>query len=225
MDEDVWIIVPAYNEARVLSEPLDALCRHYQNVIVVDDGSTDGTLVIAEQFPVFRMRHLINCGQGAAIRTGLDFALKKGAQVLVTFDADGQHMVHDIKALINPILDGEVDVTLGSRFLGDTEGMPRARWLLLKAGVLFTRLFSRINVTDTHNGMRAFSRNAADAIPVTEDGMAHASEILDEIYRLKLKFREVPVRIRYSEETLSKGQSGWNSIKIATQFLLGRIFR
>ena len=224
-DKDAWIVVPAYNEAAALAEPLDALCRQYENVVVVDDGSTDDTFEVAAFYPVYLLRHLTNLGQGAALRTGLDFALSRGAEVLVTFDADGQHVVDDIRKLIAPVCRGEVAVTLGSRFLGETDGMPIGRRLVLKAGVLFTRLFSRIHVTDTHNGLRALSRDAALRIPISGNGMVHASEILDEIYRLKLSYCEVPVRVRYSAESLKKGQSSWSALKIAAQFLVGRILR
>jgi len=217
--------VPAYNEAHVLAEPLAALCGQYQNVVVVDDGSTDQTTAVASEFPVYLLSHLFNLGQGAALRTGLDFALGHDAQVIVTFDADGQHAVDDVQAVVRPVLQGTTDVALGSRFLGSAEGMPMGRRLILKVGVLFTRLFSRLRVTDTHNGLRAFSRQAAAAIPIREDGMAHASEILDEIKRQKLRYCEVPVSVRYSRETLDKGQSNWQALKVASQFLVGRILR
>ncbi|NIP85327.1 MAG: glycosyltransferase family 2 protein, partial [Planctomycetales bacterium] len=131
----------------------------------------------------------------------------------------------DVAAVAGPVQRNEVDVALGSRFLGTAEGLPPGRRMILKAGVLFTRLFSRLRVTDTHNGLRAFSRQAAEAIPIRENGMAHASEILDEINRQRLRYCEVPVRVRYSRDTLKKGQTNWQAVKIASQFLLGRILR
>ena len=224
-DRDIWIIVPAFNEAAALATTLTPLCHHYTNVVLVDDGSTDDTVRIATRYPVFRLQHLLNRGQGAALRTGIEFAIHRGAEILVTFDADGQHSVGDIDKLIQPILHNAVDVTLGSRFLGSAEGLPHGRRIVLRLGVLFTRFFSKINVTDTHNGMRAFSKAAAIRLKIRHDGMAHASEILDKIHRLKLRFQEVPVGIRYSWDSLKKGQSNWNSIRIVTQLLLGRLFR
>jgi glycosyltransferase involved in cell wall biosynthesis len=220
---DLWLVVPAYNEGRRLARTLTSLIRFEPNVVVVDDGSRDDTSTVALQHNVDVVRHVINCGQGAALQTGIDYALQQGAQYVVTFDGDGQHCVDDIDALVAPLRRGEADVALGSRFLGRTEGITASRWLILKAGVLFTRIFSRIRVTDTHNGLRAFSRHAAQRIRITQNRMAHASEILDEVRRFELRFVEVPVTIHYNADTLAKGQSSWNAVKIATEFLLGRV--
>jgi glycosyltransferase involved in cell wall biosynthesis len=225
-DDGIWVIVPAYNEGQRLAVTLETLCQRYQNVVVVDDGSTDDTANVAqEQGGAWVVRHLINCGQGAALQTGIDFALQRDAKILVTFDGDGQHSVEDVQLLVEPIRAGEVEVVLGSRFLGSTVGMPRTRWLTLKAAVVFTWLFSRIRVTDAHNGLRAFSRHAAQQIRIKQNRMAHASEILDHVRRLNLPYCERPVTIRYTQGTLEKGQSGWNSLRIVGQLLLGRFVR
>ena len=223
--QNIWVIVPAYNEAGRLGSTLIALLARYPNVVVVDDGSTDDTRAIALEHRTCCLRHRFNCGQGAALQTGMEFALGEGAQVLVTFDADGQHCVEDIVKLLEPIQSGRADVVLGSRFLGSAIGLPWSRWLVLKVGVLFTRLFSRIEVTDTHNGLRAFSRSAANKIKITLNGMAHASEILDQIKHHDLRCCEVPVTIRYSEDTLYKGQSSWNGLRIVARLIMGRIVR
>jgi glycosyltransferase involved in cell wall biosynthesis len=220
---NTWIVVAAYNEGERLGPTLSRLCQLPVNVVVVDDGSRDNTREVALQHDVWVLRHRINCGQGAALQTGIDFALQQGAEVLVTFDADGQHSTDDLEALVEPIRAGQVDVALGSRFLGKTIGMHASRWVILKLAVLFTRLFSGIRVTDTHNGLRAFCRRAAQKIRITQDRMAHASEILDRIARENLRFCEVPVTIRYTEETRRKGQSSWNAVKIAGELVLGRL--
>jgi glycosyltransferase involved in cell wall biosynthesis len=219
----VWIVIAAYNEGQRLDQTLRSVCRLGHEVVVVDDGSGDDTAEVALRHPVWVLRHQSNCGQGAALQTGMDFALEQGAEVLVTFDADGQHSAAEVKQLIEPIQAGQVDVTLGSRFLGRAVGMPWLRRLMLKLGVWFTRLVSGIRVTDTHNGLRALSRQAAQRIRITQDRMAHASEILDRIRREGLRYCEVPVTIRYSEETMAKGQSSWSALKIAGEFLLGRM--
>ena len=224
-NDGVWLIVPAFNEGPALAAALTALCDRHRHVVVVDDGSVDDTPRVAGRFPVHLLRHAINLGQGAALQTGLDYALAQGAEILVTFDADGQHVVGDIDVLIAPIREGRADVVLGSRFLGSAVGLPTVRRLVLKAGVVFTRLLSHVHVTDTHNGLRAFSRAAAEQICIQENRMAHASEILDQIHRRRLRYCEVPVRIQYSRATLDKGQSSWAALKIACQFLLGRILR
>lgn len=224
-DDNVWLIVPAFNEGQALAVALDGLCGRYHQVVVVDDGSDDETATIAARYPVHLLRHAINLGQGAALQTGLEYALAQGGEILVTFDADGQHVMEDIEVLIAPIRAGQADIVLGSRFLGSAVGMPLARRLVLKGGVLFTRVFSRIKVTDTHNGLRAFSRAAARHISIHENRMAHASELLDQIKQSQMRYCEVPVRIQYSRHSLDKGQSSWAALKIACQFLLGRILR
>jgi glycosyltransferase involved in cell wall biosynthesis len=224
-DRDLWVIVPAYNEGERLGRTLEALCRRYANVVVVDDGSGDDTSVVALRHPVQVLRHIINLGQGAALQTGLAFALERGAGLLVTFDADGQHAPEEIERVAEPIRQGKVDVALGSRFLGAAVGIPWTRWLVLKLAVLFTRIFSRVRVTDAHNGLRALSRHAAQKIRITQNRMAHASEILDQIRDHGLRYCEVPVTIGYTAETMAKGQSSWNAPRIVAQLFLGRLVR
>lgn len=225
MNDDVWIVMPAYNESNRIGRTLEKVCARYSNVVVVDDGSRDDTVENILLHPVWCLRHLFNLGQGAALQTGLSFALRQGAQIIVTFDSDGQHDVAEVARLVEPVRAGEVDVALGSRFLGESVNMPWTRWLVLKLGVLFTRVVSQIHVTDTHNGLRAFSRKAAEAIHIVQNRMAHASEILDQIRERGLTFREVPVTIHYSEDTMAKGQSSWNALRIVSQLLLGRMVK
>jgi glycosyltransferase involved in cell wall biosynthesis len=220
--DDVWVVVAAYNEGERLGRTLQSLCRHYAHVVVVDDGSRDDTSAVAAHYSVWVLRHIINLGQGAALQTGLRFALEGGAAFLVTFDADGQHSPEEIEQLVEPVRQGRFDVALGSRFLGLTVGLPWARWLVLKLGVLFTWVFSRVRVTDVHNGLRAFSRKAAEQLRIRHNRMAHASEILDQIREQGLRYGEVPVTIHYSAETMAKGQSSWNALRIVAQLCLGR---
>lgn len=222
---DLWIVIPAYNEGARLGATLDELVPHYPNIVVVDDGSRDDTHATALARGVWVLRHAINRGQGAALQTGIRFAVQKEANIVVTFDSDGQHDPTDIPAIVAPVAEGTADVTLGSRFLGHTTGMPVSRRIVLILAVLFTRVVSRIRVTDTHNGFRAFSRLAAQKVRIRQDRMAHASEILDEIKRLKLRYTEVPVTIRYTAATLAKGQSSWNAVRIAWQFLVGKVVK
>lgn len=225
MNSNVWIVVPAYNEGSRVGDTIDGLCAHCDNIVVVDDGSTDSTHQVALQHSVWLLRHSVNCGQGAALQTGIDFALGKGAEVIVTFDADGQHQAEDVSRLVDPVARGEMDVVLGSRFLGDAVNMPISRRIIIKLGVIFTRLVSRLSVTDTHNGIRAFSRKAAEVIRIRENRMAHASDILHQIRELDLRYGEVPVTVHYDLATLAKGQSNWNALRIAGRFMMGRLVR
>ena len=221
----VWVVVAAYNEASRLDDTLRSLRTVDAEIVVVDDGSADATRSVAAAHPVWVLRHPINCGQGAALRTGLAFALDRGADVIVTLDGDGQHDASDIPRLIEPILAGRVDAALGSRFLGRAVNMPFGRRVLLHAARAFTRIFSAVSVTDPHNGLRALSRRAAEQIRITQDGMAHASEIIEQLHVRRLRWCEVPVTIRYTQETLAKGQSSWNAIGIVGHLVAGRVIR
>ncbi|QDT65836.1 glycosyltransferase family 2 protein [Calycomorphotria hydatis] len=220
-----WIVVPAFNESPRIGATLSKLLKVCSRIIVVDDGSSDHTPTIALRYPVWCLRHAVNQGQGAALQTGIDFALKQGAEYIITFDGDGQHSAEDIKKLLEPLQKKEADIVLGSRFLGKANNIPTSRRLLLSAAVVWTRLVSRIKITDTHNGLRAFSRHAAYRIRITQNRMAHASEIIDQITKQKLRYCEVPVTVTYTEETLAKGQSSWNALRIASQFLIGKFIR
>lgn len=215
INDRVFIVIAAFNEARTIRDVVQQLLVHYPDVVVVDDASSDGTALCLKGLKVFLLRHILNRGQGAALQTGITFALQQGADVIVTFDADGQHHGKNIPALVEPILRGECDVSLGSRFLGSAHNIPFARRVILKAGIVFTRIASGIKVTDVHNGLRAFSGEAARSLRISMDRMAHASEILDHLKMRKLRFKEVPVDITYSTRSLRKGQSSWGALKIA----------
>lgn len=224
-DVSVFVVVPAYNESEVVGQVVESLRRDYPNVVVVDDGSTDETREAAKAAGATVLRHVINRGQGAAIQTGIEFSLLSGATHIVTFDADGQHDVADIARLLEPILRGDCEIAMGSRFLGEAIDLPVSRRMTLKLGVLFTRFTSGVNLSDVHNGLRAFSRKAAQRIHIRLDGMAHASELIDLIHRSGLPYREVPVTIRYTEYSRAKGQSTRGAIRIAWHYLLGRVVR
>jgi glycosyltransferase involved in cell wall biosynthesis len=219
----VFIVVAAYQESATIRGVVERLLTRYRSIVVVDDASTDETSSCLRGLDVHLLRHVVNRGQGASLQTGIDFALSRGAEVIVTFDADGQHDDKDIAGLVAPVARGECDVCLGSRFMGVAHNIPRWRWLTLKAGVLFTRVVSGIRTTDVHNGLRAFSRSAASTIQITMDRMAHASEILDQLRAHNLRFKEVPVNVYYSPQSLEKGQSSWNAVRIALQMFYKKL--
>lgn len=216
-------VIPAYNEAAVISEVINGL-NPYVDCVVVDDGSADSTSELARRAGAIVVRHLINRGQGAALETGRRYALQLGADVIVHFDADGQHDPKDIAVIVEPIVKGKVDVTLGSRFLGEAVSLPLNRRLVLRLGILFTSFFSGLKFTDAHNGFRAFSRAAAEEMRLTHDGMAHASEILDIIAEKNLSYIEVPVTIRYTKYSLARGQGSLNSIQIIRKLIVEKFF-
>lgn len=227
MNRSVFVVVPTLNEGRVIRTCLQSLVDREYSVVVVDDGSSDDTWSIVSGLPVFALRHAINLGQGAALQTGMTFALRRGAEFIVHFDADGQHRVEDIEVLLEPLRRGEADVVLGSRFLrrSDSRAVPPLRRLLLKGGVVVNGLITGVWLTDAHNGFRAFTRAAASRIDLRENRFAHASEILTQIHRGGLRHVERPTSIVYTRYSREKGQSAWNAIKIVIDILVRRIFR
>ena len=220
-----WIVIAAYNEARMIGSVVAEVRTAGYPVIVVDDGSSDSTPKVAETAGARVVRHPINLGQGAALQTGIAFALELGAQIVVTFDADGQHRVDDIAALSDALVTHKADFALGSRVLGQAIDAPPSRRLLLKLATWFTRLNTGMHVTDTHNGLRAMTRRGALAIRLRQNRMAHASELLQQIADSGLKYVEVPVTIQYSEYSLAKGQSFGDALSILVDLIARKVHR
>jgi glycosyltransferase involved in cell wall biosynthesis len=216
----VFIVIAAYNEEKNIYRVVKNLqAAGYTNIIVVDDGSRDKTYEIAISAGATVLRHIINRGQGASLKTGIDCAVLSGADIIVTFDADGQHRVEDLPAMITPVATGAVDITVGSRFLKKTK-VPFVRKLLLKGSVFVVWIFYGIKMTDAHNGFRAMSKKAARKINITCDRMAHASEIIEEMHKKRLRYKEIPVTILYTKETLKKGRGSYlGALKVFARML------
>lgn len=217
-----WVVIPAHNEEKVIRPVVAGVLRTVPRVVVVDDGSEDGTAAEAIAAGATVLRHAVNLGQGAALRTGIQYALSKGAEYIFTFDADGQHLPEALLALAAVQQETDADIVLGSRTLGSTEGMPAPRRLVLQAAVAFTRMHTGLRVSDTHNGLRLFTREAARRINLTQPRMAHASEILELIHTLKLRYAEAPVTVQYTEYSLRKGQSIAGAFRILLDILYKR---
>lgn len=223
---DTWVIVPCYNEASVVKDVLLELSEYFANIVVVDDGSTDGSAVQARAADVRVVRHAINLGAGAALQTGIEFVLlDRAAKYVVTFDADGQHRPQDASAMVNRLRQEDLDILIGSRFLGATTGMAPSRRRLLQAARLFEWASSRVRLTDAHNGLRAFTRTFAQQIQLTFSDMAHASELLGQIAASALPYGEHPVTVVYTDYTRQKGQRSINSVNIAVDVWLSHLLR
>lgn len=221
--KSAFVIVPAYNESARIKTVLEEIVSHGFRVIAVDDGSDDNTWEAMRTPGVTRLRHPINRGQGAALQTGITFALSKGADFIVTFDADGQHSASDIHQILNPIMRGECDIVLGSRFLGNAPNLPLTRMIALKLGIIFTGIVSGFWLSDTHNGLRAFTSEAARQLDLQLDRMAHASELLHWIRRSGFRYCEIPVTINYNSDTLKKGQPTSGAFAVACRFLFSLV--
>ncbi len=219
--------MPSFNEGVVVAETVLALKDHGFQIVIIDDGSAAEKAAILQSIPdVHLLRHSINMGQGAALQTGVSYAIAQGAEMIVHHDADGQHNPDDIEGLMAPVLAGEADIVLGSRFLRkeDWQAVPNGRKILLRAGVVINGLLTGMWLSDAHNGARAMNRKAAEAIVLKENGFAHATEILQEIKRTGLRYVERPTRIRYTEYSLYKGQKASNAINIFIDLLTRRFF-
>ncbi len=223
--DSVWIVITAYNEKESIGPVLDDLLQSFKQIVVVSDGSVDGTAAEVLQRPVWLVEHGVNLGQGAALQTGIAFALSRNAAHVVTFDADGQHDPQDIPVLLDALARESADFALGSRFLGKAQGIPWNRKFMLRLAVLFTRIISGVALTDAHNGLRAMTRRGAEKIRITMNRMEHASEIIDQIARSGLRYVEAPVTIRYTPESLAKGQKTSAALRLGIKLLLEKVIR
>lgn len=219
----VAVVIAAYNEGSAIGPVVESARPSARWVIVVDDGSTDDTQHVAHAAGAHTVRHPINLGQGAALQTGIDYAVQLGADYIVTFDADGQHAANEIQPMVQHLRDTGVDVVLGSRFLGNAVNMRRSKAITLWLAVRFTRMITGLRLTDTHNGFRVLSRSAARRLRIRQNRMAHASELLDQIAVLKLRYSEFPVTITYTAYSIAKGQRVLNSVAIVKDQVMGKL--
>ncbi|MFA4937505.1 MAG: glycosyltransferase family 2 protein, partial [Patescibacteria group bacterium] len=191
------------------------------------DGSTDNTKQQALAAGAMVLRHLINCGYGAALATGTEYAIKLQADLIVHFDADDQFVPEEVKLLLSPLISGQAEVVFGSRFLGKAINISWMRKVILKAAIIFTWIFSGLKLTDAQNGFRAFTREAAKQINIRQTGKAATSEIIDEVARLGLRFIEVPATVHYTNYSLNKAKA--NSIidvwRIIRDLFLGKLIK
>lgn len=209
-----------YNEATVVGSVIGDLLPVFPHVVCVDDGSTDGSQDVARAAGAVVVQHPINLGQGAALQTGIEFALQDpDMDSIVTFDADGQHRVPDAFDMVQRIKSGEAEVVLGSRFLDDRTKISSMKRLVLKTAALQIRLATGLELSDAHNGLRAFDRRVASSIHLTQNRMAHASELVYQLARLDVRYKEHPVEIIYTEYSKAKGQSLLNSVNILAELL------
>lgn len=216
-----WVVIPLYNEASVIGGVITELLNHFSNVVCVDDGSSDGSASIAKAAGAHLVQHPINLGQGAALQTGFEFALAHDdCAYVVTFDADGQHRIEDALSMLTMAREDDLAVVFGSRFLDDRTNPGWIKRVILKTAVWVTNMTTGMKLTDAHNGLRVIRRDALALIHLKQDRMAHATEIVLEIGRTGLPWREHPVELLYTDYSKSKGQSVLNSINILVDLIV-----
>jgi len=220
----VVIVVPAFNESSVIYNVLKSIPKKIRgiflvDVVVVNDGSGDNTQSETERAGFVTVNHAINRGLGAAIKTGMEYAKGKKADIMVTFDGDGQHDPSDIEKIILPIIQKKADLVIGSRFK-KSKNVPLDRFFLNWSANFITFLFYGVATTDSQSGLRAFSKKAITLIDFKGERMDFSSEILLEAKRNNLKIEEVPIRAIYTEYSRKKGQKNLNAIPTFTRFLV-----
>jgi len=220
MNEDIWVIIPAYNEGKHVGDVIDRTKKHIQNIIVVDDGSKDNTVEIAKKKGVIVLEHLLNMGKGTALKTGCEFALSKGAKIIIAVDADGQHDPVEIPNFINAVKEGN-DIVFGYR------KMSKAMPLVTKFGNWFISrmvwLLFEINLKDTQCGYRAFTADAYKKMLWEAKDYDVESEMIVKVGKNKLKYKEIPIQTIYSD--IYKGTTVMDGIKIVSKMIWWKITR
>ena len=197
----ITIGIPAYNEEKNIAKIIIKLKKITDSIIVCDDGSSDMTSEIAKNLGVIVISHKKNMGYGAAIRTIFEKSAEIGSDILVTFDADGQHRIEDVSRVLHPLENNEADIVIGSRFLGKQSNVPNYRKLGIKVITQVTNSSIKTKLTDSQSGFRAYSKQVLSKISLSEVGMGISTEILIKASSEGLRITEVPITILYSGDT------------------------
>tara|TARA_Y100000741_G_scaffold345513_1_gene311011 strand:- start:928 stop:1608 length:681 start_codon:yes stop_codon:yes gene_type:complete len=207
MFDNIYILIPVFNEENQIEKVVRELKKIFKNIIVVNDGSLDSSQEILESLDIINLKHSFNLGQGAAISTGFKYVQEiKNAHALVTFDADGQHSIDDAKAFALEILDCEEEVIFGSRFIEKKENIPFLKRIVLSIVIFFTNKFSKTNLTDAHNGLKAMKKSCLKKIDITIDGFGFESQIIHQVSKKGIKYKEMPTNTIYTDYSKRKGQ-------------------
>ncbi len=213
-------VIPAYNEAQNIRLVISKVKSFVDEIIIVDDASSDDTFKLANLDNVTAVRHIINRGQGAALRTGTELALERGADIIIHFDADDQFQAEDIPEMLEPLINGKADAVLGSRFLSKKSNLPKIkRNLIMPLARLSNLLLFNIRLSDPQSGFRALSRSSASKLKIENDGMAHCSEIIYQLFKNKERVVEVPIKVIYHEY----GQKLSGGFKIIKDLLIQKL--
>lgn len=222
-----FIIVPTYNEdLNVLKNTLTGIIALFRNVVIINDGGDD-ILDDLQSFPVHYVRHEINLGQGAALQTGMEYALERGAKKIGFFDADGQHNPHDLVRMAMMLDEEALDIILGSRFLQNNHrtAVPLFRRIVLKIATCINFIFTGLLLTDAHHGLKILNRKTAIKIEMKQNRQLHATELIHLIKAHKLKYKEIPAGVVYSPYSIKKGQKNRDFMKILSDLILSKFLK
>ncbi len=206
--ESIYAVLPALNESTRIEPVLVTLqMEGIKNIIVVNDGSNDNTKEVVNKYKgIVVLDHIINLGPGAATLTGVKYAIKSGAQYVVTLDADSQHNPENILSLVNHLKDNEMDLVIGSRFLQHND-IPFMRLIYNFFGNLISFLITGVYLSDSQSGMKAMSQKFANQLEISFDGFEFCIEIIKQAKIHKAKIGEIPIDVKYTADTMSKGQN------------------
>lgn len=218
----IFCVIPAFNEEKNIAAIINQVRPLADRLVIVDDGSNDRTADFAAEAGVILLKHIINRGQGAALRTGTKYCLNNGADIIVHFDADGQFLSRDIKHITAPIKNGAAQVVFGSRFLNSehSANMPiLKKYFIMPLAKAANKIFFNVNLTDPQSGFRAMSAEAARKISWQQDRMAHCSEIMFAVKNHNFKVQEIPIKVIYR----NFGQNFFGGLKILQDLFIAML--
>lgn len=217
---NIYILVPAFNEGKVIRQILSDLLTEFSNVIVVNDGSSDNTIEEIEDLEIILLNHEINLGVGAAVQTGFDYVEKiSSSHAVITFDADGQHCIDDAVSIAKAIKTCDEEIIFGSRFIEHEKNIPFIKRIILKVIAFFTQKVTGIKLTDAHNGLKAYKVSAIKKLKLQFSGYSYESELIAEVAKKNINYKELSTNVKYTEYSVKKGQKLSNGLLIIEDLL------
>ncbi|MEE9374063.1 MAG: glycosyltransferase family 2 protein [Saprospiraceae bacterium] len=219
-NKDIYIVLPAKDEGLRIGKVIDAiLAVGYQNIVLVNDASTDNTAEIGYSYSsVIVLNHIINLGSGGATKTGLDYAVIKGAKYIATIDADGQHLAEDLDMLLKEIQKDDYDLIVGSRFIKNNT-IPKSRIFFNKVGNIISLMLTGKYLTDSQSGLKVMTGDLAKKISIEYNGFEFCMEIIKNAKHHKARIKELPISVMYDKATTEKGQNIWSGLNMIKRIL------
>ena len=218
--KDIYVVVPAFNEQKVIKDIINSLLKKFSNVIVVNDGSNDRTLEIINDLDIKVLSHEINLGVGAAVQTGFDYVTKiPNAKAVITFDADGQHLVDDAVAMAKEILLCDEGIIFGTRFPKHSKNIPKVKRIVLKLIAKITDLVTGVTLSDAHNGLKAYKVSTIKELELQFSSYSYESELITQVAKKKIDYKEMSTDIKYTSYSIKKGQKLLNGLLIIEDLL------